>query len=534
MKRVVLVILIICLIAAVPVGTAGAWTHTLNSSYAYNYDYWGVERESPSPYNADIVVKGADLGIGNFRDPQGVFVAGERVFLVDTGNNRIIELDSGYNLVAVIDSFNNGGQNDTFSSPYDVFVTPTGDIYVADTNNHRIVHMNADLEAIKIITKPDDALMDEIAEFLPLKLVVDNADRLYLVAQNVSRGLMEFSPDGSFASYLGANQVNFSVADMIWRTISTRTQREQMALFIPTEYNNVFLDHKGFVYTTTSAINEEDLIMSFTQDDDSFLTRLLGIGESFNVEPVRRLNAMGADILIRNGWVTPIGDWDWSDAGGVSGPSRLMDIAADDQNSYYVIDRVRGRIFGYDFQGNILYIFGGLGNMAGHFQNPTAIEYINGSLLVVDSRSASMTVFNPTEYGALIHRALEEYYVGNYELSGQLWEQVLMLNANFDLAYIGIGRSLLRQGRFEEAMYYFEMKADFDNYSKAFAEYRKQVVEDNISYVVGGLFALIIVFGVYKHLKKLFMLAGKDISIFKTKKRNITNQNDKEGLAWEN
>ena len=64
------------------------------------------------------------------------------------------------------------------------------------------------------------------------------------------------------------------------------------------------------------------------------------------------------------------------------------------------------------------------------------------------------------------------------------------LNGNYDLAYIGIGRSLLRQKRYEEAMEYFKLKHDAENYSKAFKQYRKQWVEDHIVVIIVVLLLL--------------------------------------------
>jgi len=507
MKKLYLILTILIAFCLAPSLNADARAAATRQHYAFNYDFWFIDRESPTPYLAERVLMGVDLGIGNFRDPQAVFVGGiggERIYVVDTGNNRIVELDSTYNLLRVLYYFYNDGVRDYFSSPNGVFVDRRGDIYVADTANQRIVHINDSLEVVKIITKPDDALMREIAEFLPLKLVVDNADRIYLLARNVNRGFMEFAGDGSFTGYIGANRVNFSVADMIWKTISSRRQREQMRLFVPTEYSNIFLDHKGFMYTTTTFFTEDDLLLLLTESEDeaSLLSRLFGIGQSSNVEPIRRLNPMGEDILIRNGWISPVGDVDWASFGGVSGPSRFVDIVANNQDTYFAIDRVRGRIFAYDFQGNLLFIFGGLGNRAGYFQNPSGIEYLNGSLLVIDARTGGLTIFNPTEYGRLIHRAMEEYVNGNYLESGELWEQVLVYNANFDMAYTGIGRALMRQDRFREAMTYFSMKFDRPNYSKAFQQYRKQVIEDNIIYVMVALITLMIYSNVWKMVKK--------------------------------
>jgi hypothetical protein len=416
-----------------------------------------------------------------------------------------VELNERYELVRVIDEFYLDGQPDTFNEPYDVFVTANGDIYVADTSNQRALHLDKELNAVKVITKPQDALMDTLAEFLPTKLIVDEANRVYLIARNVNRGVMEFDSTGAFTGYIGANRVNFSVVDMIWKTISTRAQRERMVQFVPTEYSNITLDRKGFMYTTCQNITEDDLVnvanSSATSTD--WLAVIFGIGQSSNVEPIRRLNAMGTDILIRNGWVTPLGDLDWDEAGGVSGPSRFVDVAVNEQDTYFALDRNRGRVFGYDFQGNLLFVFGGIGSRTGYFRNPSAIEHRDdGTLLVLDSQTHGLTVFVPTEYGALIHAALAEYVKGNYQESAELWSRVLMYNVNYDLAYIGLGRALLRQERYAEAMEYFKLKNDRLNYSKAFQQYRKIWVEDHIVLIVGGIIALIVLSTAWKQVKR--------------------------------
>ena len=66
-------------------------------------------------------------------------------------------------------------------------------------------------------------------------------------------------------------------------------------------------------------------------------------------------------------------------------------------------------------------------------------------------------------------------------------------NGNYDLAYIGIGRALLRQKQYKEAMRYFELKYDDENYSKAYKQYRTIWVEDHIVIIVLVIVALFIV-----------------------------------------
>lgn len=473
-----------------------------NIYYSYTYDFWGLSREAPNPYTVERVLFGNDLGTENFKDPQGLFVRGNKIYVADSANNRIVEFDDSYNLIKIIDSFILNGVESTFNYPSDVFVAENGDIFVCDTNNFRVVHMDSGLNVIKILTKPQDALMDEKSEFLPTKIVVDNADRVYVIAKNVNKGIMEFDSRGSFTGYIGANKVSYNIADYIWKTLSTQAQKEQMIQFVPTEYSNIAIDKKGFFYTTCSTVSDSDIYNLLVQQD-LMESMLSGLEKVSNVDPIRRLNSMGADILIKNGWYAPVGDIDWGTAGGVSGASKFIDVVPVANDTYFAIDRTRCRVFGYDFQGNLLFVFGGIGSKAGYFQYPTAIESVGDKIIVLDGRTGGVTVFNPTEYGALINKALLEYVKGNYEYSSDLWEEVLVYNANYDLAYVGIGRSLLRQDKYKEAMEYFEVKYSYDNWSKAFQQYRKQVVEKYIGVAFGSIIALIVVWQVVKLIRRI-------------------------------
>lgn len=131
--------------------------------------------------------------------------------------------------------------------------------------------------------------------------------------------------------------------------------------------------------------------------------------------------------------------------------------------------------------------------MDGYFRQPVAIEHMDHDLLVLDSQDCSITLFTPTEFGALVYQAIEQFDAGAYTESGETWQKVMDLNGNYDLAYIGIGRSLLRQERYHEAMEYFELKYDYENYSKAYKQYRKEWVEEHIVIIFIVAFGVLIV-----------------------------------------
>jgi tetratricopeptide (TPR) repeat protein len=439
------------------------------TNYTYNYDFWLEQVSSPDAYYVNGYVLGTTLGVGSFRDPQGLFVRENRVYICDSGNNRIVLLvweNGEHRLVTTVDSVEIKGVKSPFNYPMDIFESREGFLYIADTNNHRILKLDRDWNYVASILKPDDESIEEYSEFLPLKLTVDFANRLFVLARNVNKGLMEFDSRGDFSGYMGANKVKVKIIDYVWKLLSTQAQKERMELFIPTEYSNLCLDKDGFIYVTNS---------------------------SGQTDPIRRLNAMGQDILIRNGYKKPIGDLAYGNAGGVVGPSRFIDVAAMDNDSYACLDRVRGRIFLYDFQGNLLYAFGGLGNREGCFLQPTALAQMGHSLYALDSRAAALTRFDVTSYGEKINMALDEYQAGRYESSAVIWEDVLKMNGNYDLAYIGIGRAALRQGEYQKAMKYYKLKHYREGYGKAFQLYRKQYMEENLWKILLILAVIILV-----------------------------------------
>ena len=210
-------------------------------------------------------------------------------------------------------------------------------------------------------------------------------------------------------------------------------------------------------------------------------------------DAIRKLNLMGNDVLVRNGAWPNYGDLYMGSGGGYEGPSLMTDITVMDNDVYVSLDRNRGRLFGYDDQGRLLFAFGSNGNMDGYFRRPSAIEHIGHDLYVLDSQDCSLTVFTPTEFGSLVYQAIEEFDGGKYTESGETWQKVMDINGNYDLAYIGLGRSLLRQERYHEAMEYFELKLDEDNYSRAYKQYRKEWVEEHIVVIVIVILALFLI-----------------------------------------
>jgi hypothetical protein len=447
--------------------------------YTYNYDYWGDIQYSPDAYDVVGVYTSVELGMDvSFNAPSGMFVQDKKMYVCDTGNNRIVEIErkstGEFEVIRIIENFVGDTDVRTLAGPTDISVTEDGYMYICDKGNNRILKLDMDLNYIMEFLKPSDATFDQSQSFLPDKLVVDSAGRVYCIADNINKGLIKYEADGVFTGFLGASEVTYDWTDYVWKKLATKEQRAALESFVPTEYDNIYMDGEGFIYACTTNVSKSGL------NDGSD-------------EPIRKLNMMGKNILIENGnwWV--IGDIYWGEAGGYSGPSLMTDITALDNGVYFGLDKVRGRMFAYDSQGNLLYAYGGNGNLDGCFKIPSAIEQFGNDIVVLDSQDCSFTVFTSTEYGSLIYKAIDEYNAGDYTASGETWQQVLKINGNYDLAYIGVGRALLRQGKYEQAMEYFKLKWDDDNYSKAFKQYRKEWVENHIQVILGAVILLLLI-----------------------------------------
>ena len=106
----------------------------------------------------------------------------------------------------------------------------------------------------------------------------------------------------------------------------------------------------------------------------------------------------------------------------------------------------------------------------------------------------------------MLNEAVRSYYGGDEESSSALFKQAADLNANLEYAYDGIGKSLLRQGEYKEAVHYFRQAMDRHNYSKAYLLYRKEVMREIFPALMTCLLIFIVV---YFTVRKVVNLRGR-------------------------
>lgn len=466
-KRVKAILLIAILIMSVLAENIAAFATTIPYD-SYNYDYWDDIVYTPAPFVPDTSYSGASFGIGNFSSPQDVYVAEDGIYLADTGNARVIKFSLDMKeVLEVLDTFYYNGEEQHFSKPYGLCVSGENKLYVADQAQKKIWVLDEERNVTLVIENPQSEILDDKFDFTPLKVAVDYANRVYVVASGKTEGILVFDSEGNFTSFFGTISVKITVWERFWRKLSTKAQRSKQILYIATEFTGLDIDPDGFVYTTNYDTDGEQAVM--------------------------KLNPRGEDVIRKGEKGTIAGDIQIGGSGDYAGASVIVDVVYRGKGIYSILDSKRGRIFTYDSEGNLLYVFGGLGSQAGTFSTPTAIEELGDKMLVLDSTRNELMVFASTQYGQLIDEAVGLRYDGDETLAVDVWKQVLQLDENYELANDGIGKAYLTSGDNEQAMKYLKLAMDKKYYSIAFRRYRNEWLKKHLQYILTALIVIIVV-----------------------------------------
>lgn len=438
---------------------------------SYTYDGWDEAVPSQAGYAPTKIFAGADFGGGieSLRTPRDFCVAGERIFILDSGNNRVLILDSHFKIQSILTEFVSGEETLTLNSPAGLFVDGSGLIYIADTGNEQVMVTDEKGSVLRLLRKPKTDLLDKALEFKPQKVLADSMGNIYVAVTGVYQGALLYKPDGTFDGFFGSNTVEVTASlllDRLWKNLLTASQADNISRYVPEEITAFDIDDRDFVYTVTQSA---------------------GVAKK-----LKKLNPLGEDILTRaQGEVPEFGEQEQLYIAGVSTSSRFADVCVNSDGNIAVLDLQNNRIFEYDREGRLLFIFGGKGVQRGTFQSPVAIDTLGNDLLVLDSQKANITVYSPTKFGAQVHKAVRDYNDGQYARSVELWQEILKQDHNYTIGYVSIGKALLADNRYREAAEYFQLGNDRQGNSEAFSSYRNRVIQKFFPLVCVLIVALI-------------------------------------------
>lgn len=424
----------------------------------------------------------------DFAEIQHIYIdSNGYLYVLDGYNAAITVLDENYRVIKKISELNFNGEKISFQHAEGIFVNEDGRLYIADTENLRIIVLSPEGAVESIIKKPNSPLLPEGFNFAPIKLLQDTEGFLYVLCDGCYYGAMKFSSEYEFLGFYGANVVNTSVISSIDGFISnlfmTEARRMNDIQKLPYTFLNFCVDDDGFIFTTT--------------DNQKAQVRRLGPGGTNILSKKYNFKTTSGDNIV------------FGDISGVKDEQNItkkneFSAIAVNGKFFYLLDRVTGRIFVYDFDCNLITVFsGGFGSgiQQGTFQTPTSIAINkNGDILVSDFEKGCIVVFTLTEYGQSVMQAAEYNINGEYDKAERYWEEVLSQDENNQMAYIGIGKAAMMRGDYETAVKYSEIGLDQETYSRAYGELSLAFLKENFFWIfltaiaiVGGITAILIV-----------------------------------------
>jgi DNA-binding beta-propeller fold protein YncE len=291
---------------------------------------------------AEIVLGGEGVEPGQFLGPRGVAVAPDgTIYVADSLNHRIQHLDRDGTVLHTWGSFADAAAGAApegmFNEPWGVAVDSEGNVYVADTWNHRVQKFNPAGNPLGMWGYFGQA-EDPYAFWGPRDIAVDNLDRV-IITDTGNKRLVVFDKNGNHITEIGG------------------------AGFAPGKFDEPI----------GVAVNAGGLVF---------------VADTWN----QRVQSLTLDST---GRLFPLSNWDIIGWYGQSLENKPY-ITVDNQNRVFITDPEGFRIIEFSQEGNFVRYWGDLGSGATGFDLPTGIAADPlGGVWVTDSGNHQLLYFNP-------------------------------------------------------------------------------------------------------------------------------------------
>lgn len=500
------VLLCTALSAAVLPASAEKLTDVPYTTYTY-WEGYGSKRavEIKATHTVSHILEGGDFGIGAFSELQHTFTYNGNLYVLDSGNGRIVILDSDYNFVDQLTEFTYEEETISIKGAKGLFIDESG-LYIADTANKRIL-CTRDGAVFRIIERPEDTAVPETFDFAPSRLVKDSSGYLYVLCEGSYYGIMVFSENFEFFGFFGANNVETSftgaIKSFVQGLFETEEKHNASVKQLPYSLLDICIDSEGFITGITDSVTGQIRRFGLTG------TNILKKNENFSTFSADSYNF--AD--------NPISFKDENSKYDIYLTSKFNSIAADDKGYYYAIDGTHCRIFIYDTKSNVISVFGGgkqSGRQAGTFISPSSISVFGDDVIVTDFSSGKITVFSPTEYGKTYMTANLLTSHSDYVEAKPYWELINAQDRNNQLAWRGLAKAALKEKDYSLALEYSKAGLDRKTYSQAYQKVRDQFISDNFWWISIAALALvggILWFVIYSRKKQLIIIKNSKLRI---------------------
>lgn len=431
------------------------------------------------------------------------------VYLLSADNSEIIVLNKDYSFNRIVKMKDSNGAAEKFDRAEGIYVDSEGLIYVCDTIRSRILISDAQGNIVDTIDEPESDLIPDDFFFQPCRIIKNSRGYTYILSLGCYYGALAYSPEGAFLGFYGANTVATSALDTLaylWnRLTQTDTKKSYTVKKLPYSFVDLCLDSKGYMITCTGSVDDETN----------------GTGQ------IRKLSPGGDDILYKtdfDGTSVSASSYNFVEEKiikryGVNKPQNVISVDVDSDGFIYALDSMHGLIYVYDEECNMICGFGGGADYMkrlGVFDKVTSLKINGTDLIVSDKDNCAITVFERTEYGKIITAAQSLYLKGEYEQAKPLWEEVLALNGNSQLAYRGLAMSSISEKNYSDALYYAKIGLEYSVYDTAWKVVRDKYIAENFWWIF-SLFVLVtgglIAFFVVAKKKQLVLIKNEKVKI---------------------
>lgn len=470
-----------------------------------------VSRPSREMYTATRVITANSLGLDKTLaglsdlccDKEG------NVYLLSSESSSVTILNSDYSYNRTLKVTGETGENEYFEGAQGIYVDVDGKIYICDTSNSRIIICDKDGKLLEVMAAPESSLIPEDFYYQPCKIIKNQRGYTYILSLGCYYGALAYSPEGKFLGFYGSNTVKSSALDTLsylWDRLTQTDAKKSLTIKkLPYSFVDLCLDSKGYMITCTGTIDDETN----------------GTGQ------IRKLSPGGDDILYKTGFdgsSVSASSYNFVEEKiikrfGVNKPQNVISVDVDSDGFIYALDSMHGLIYVYDDECNMICGFGGGSDYMqrlGVFDSVKSLKVNGTDVLVIDRDNAALTVLERTDYGKLITKAQSLYLLGEYDKAEPLWEQVLALNSNSQLAYRGLAMASINQKKYDDALKYAKAGLDYSVYDTAWKVVRDKYIANNFWWIF-GLFVLavggIITFSVMAKKKGIVLIKSEKVKL---------------------
>ncbi len=485
---VIFLILLSVLMGAVPVSADSNYSYYLPSSGGMSGGF-----SIPLAYETTKTITYIEGLDSQMSMPSDLFLSEDGyIFVVDKNNARVLKITKDGELVANYDGLYGEYDDETYNQkiaeideayargefdeteyrhrkrvvdarkirkmnqPGGVYVDSEGDIFIADTNNARILHLSPEGEYVEMFVEPESDTFDyEDHPFQPYKVYVNSVYNIYVINFADYHGFITLDANNTFLGYVAASKIDYDFWYNVQKFIYSKEVMEMIeARTTPPYFSNFVISKYDSLIYAVAENDKKDQIKKLTPAGN-------------NVYPTGVYGSTGID------------------QSGKGTFASFKDIAVGNTGLVYAADGATMEIYIYDSEGSSVAVIGGQGNYKGTFGNISAIDIDSDSnLYVLDQEKNTIQVMEPTKFMQKVMEASALYSDGKYAEALSPWEEVLSMHNTYSLAVRGIAKAKYGELEYTEAMELYKLALDREGYSDAYYEYRLDYFREHFTVVV--------------------------------------------------